>query len=120
MTSTDTPTPTTHRDKLRAAFKELRRIGYLARMNFTCCGSCGGYELAEVLKQKPAKNGYVFWHRQADDAFGPDDDLDRTLYLAWGTCDNRAFEIVGVLVKHGLKASWNGEPFRCVEVEADA
>jgi hypothetical protein len=68
------------RQRLQAAFRRLRREGYAARMNFSCCGTCGSYELSqEVTKRRLA--GYVFWHRQANDAFSLSGDLETSLWL---------------------------------------
>ena len=30
-----------NKENLKKAFRELRKIGYFAKMNFACCQSCG-------------------------------------------------------------------------------
>lgn len=68
----------TDRQMVREAFAELRRQGYTAKMNFSCCSSCAWYELSEAGKADKA----VFFNRQSNDAFdGPT--LVRDLYLQW-------------------------------------
>lgn len=52
-------------DILKPAFRELRKKGYIARMNFACCGSCAGYELNEDAKKR-GKDGVINWNRQED------------------------------------------------------
>jgi hypothetical protein len=127
MTMTQTTTTTTDnrtdRDRLADAFKALRRQGYLARANFSCCGSCGSYELGERLAARPALNGYVFWNRQSNDAFkqrgrrGLDENLHSTLYLAWS---GDAAVLVAALRAEGLTVEHDGTEARCIEVKAQA
>lgn len=55
-------------DKINAAFKNLRKTGYVARQSFSCCCGCAGYEIATYLKEHPKKadkfRGSVFYTRQ--------------------------------------------------------
>lgn len=61
------------RDVLGIVFGQLRKLGYLARMNFLCCAGCASYDLATraaALKDKgKTVNGVVFWHRQDEDRY---------------------------------------------------
>lgn len=102
----------TVKSMVRAAFKQLRREGYAARMNFSCCGSCGSYELSEVVKER-GLNGYVFWNRQTNDAFDGEE-LKSSLWLAW---DGDATVIVKALRDAGLNVEHDGEASRCIEVK---
>lgn len=66
MTAT---TDLTDRDRLSAAFDELRQRGYLAPIEFAwteCCRSCAMAHL-ERLDPEHTVRGHVFWHVQADD-----------------------------------------------------
>ena len=45
--------------RLREAFKDLRKAGYFARQNFTCCQSCAWAEIPEEKSDK-----VVFYHAQ--------------------------------------------------------
>jgi hypothetical protein len=67
------------RDVLREAFKELRKHGYTARMNFSCCQSCAWYELSKAGKDEKV----VFWHNQDNQSFDRWGNLRCGLYLAW-------------------------------------
>lgn len=60
----------TDRDRLAAAFDDLRRRGYLAPVEFAwteCCRSCAMAHL-ERLDPEGMARGHVFWHVQSDDA----------------------------------------------------
>ena len=48
-------------NQITAAFKALRKHGYTARQNFSCCSSCAWYELGEQGKSEKV----VFYNRQA-------------------------------------------------------
>ena len=71
-------------NQITAAFKALRKHGYTARQNFSCCSSCAWYELGEQGKDEKV----VFYNRQAGEVLraagnyrykrGP-----QTLYLNW-------------------------------------
>lgn len=118
------------RAALRAAFAELRKMGWFARMNYWCCSTCANYDAATKLKEKGIDEEdmkIVFWHNQDDDAFRvggrswhnntpKTDDLGSTLHLKFTAGRGTAFEVVGVLVKHGLNAYWSGDTAECIEV----
>ena len=56
--------------RLNDAFKTLRvKDKLIAKQNFSCCASCGGYEIDEQAKKRAKRvgkypTGYVFYHRQ--------------------------------------------------------
>lgn len=105
MTST---TMGTDRERIAEAFKELRGRGYFARAGWNvCCSTCAA---AEVPRDKTERA--VFYLRRDADAFDCGR-LRKTLWLKWGGDAN---EIVGVLRAQGLKASWNGDRYTCIEV----
>lgn len=110
--------PETDRGRLKAAFADLRKRGYAARMNFMCCGSCASYALNEKHPDKP----HVYWHRQGDAAFTVrqrfgrierSDDLVDTLYIHWS---GDGEEIAAVLRDWGLRVKWEGSDAYCIEV----
>jgi hypothetical protein len=100
-----------------AAFKELRKRGYVCRQSFTCCGSCGSYELAKMVTARggdPDTAKVVWYHRQdaeAFDRFGGK--LTRNLMLRW---NGDAAEIKQVLEAQGLQVIHDGDDNRCIEV----
>jgi len=83
------------RDILGAVFEAMRKRGYLARMNFSCCSGCAGYELAEkasalALKGKPPA-GCMFWHRQDEESY----QRSGTLAVRYGQLSTEAAGKVG-------------------------
>ena len=114
-------------DKLTQAFKALRSEGYIARQNFTCCGSCAGAQLSDDFdKMPPAKQarvkGAVFFHRQDGEALRQGGDM----CIRFGTVkpgDHRdedtaiGHAAVAVLAAAGLTVEWNGDAARCIIVK---
>lgn len=106
-----TSATTTVRHQLGVAFRALRAQGYAARMNFSCCGSCGHYELAEQARNRKLK-GYVFWHSQSNDAF-KGEDLRHALWLGWS---GSAAVIVEAMRAAGLHVEHDGTEAQCIQV----
>ena len=119
-------------ERLKKAFKDLRKEDkLLARMNFLCCSTCAGYELATIatnLYEKGKKvNGCVFWNRQSHRTF-----LEKgKLSLQYGPLHTEKFGVIGLdtkevgkivckkLEKYGIKYEWNGDPDRTILVRAN-
>lgn len=104
--------------KLTKAFKNMRKHGLIARMNFSCCQSCGGYDLATRLDESKnaEKLGYAFYHHQDNASICENGDL----YIAYSAKDiknknaqEEANLKVALIVKtsleeEGLDVEWNG------------
>lgn len=120
----------TSKNKLNAAFRSLRKEGFIARQSFSCCGSCAGYELATAVSEMPeAKRarvkGVVFYTKQdaANLRWKP-----TSLFLAYGPLDTQAHgeiglptETVGAAVVQALNAAglatrWDGTASAKIEV----
>jgi hypothetical protein len=110
-------------DRLDSAFAELEASGIVARMNFTCCGTCGHAEIGGEVADGLSPRGYVFFHMQ--DADGLVEDEAPQLYFDYGawTPDGTAFadeeayraaatsigqEVARTLEAAGLRVSWDG------------
>jgi hypothetical protein len=121
----------TTRDDIAELFDSLRKCELFgkkltARMNFSCCSSCGGYELASEL---PPKSPVVFYHHQDDESF-EDGVLTRPLMLRFGATHKNGSDVVvtpnedaavghlvaAVAMAQGLSVSWGGNPHKCVEI----
>lgn len=89
---------------LTIAFKDLRKKGYFARMNFLCCQSCAW----KAVPQDAEK--VVFYHDQ--DADNLKEGMD--LYLAWSGDAN---EIINILSRRGLICEWNGDAGKRIMVK---
>jgi hypothetical protein len=109
-------------DRLDAAFHELESRGVVARQDFSCCGTCGAAEIADEMETLPSARGYAFFHMQdTEGAVG-----GTGLYLSYGSIDEEekpaldiAHEIVAMLRKHGLNASWDGSWSKRIFVPLD-
>ena len=107
---------TTDCDRLDAAFAELADLGIVARQNFSCCGTCGAHEIHGEIdltaQSGRAARGFTFFHVQdTEHAVGGE-----SLYLSYGAADSDkvaavaiGHEVVAVLGRHGLTATWNGK-----------
>lgn len=111
----------TDKKKLAIAFQALRRTGIAARMNFSCCGSCGSYELANRFTNDDAR-GYIFYHKQEGARVRGERLPDGGLYLHWAarTTDtemNIASDIVMALNTAGLHAEMPKDISACIHVK---
>lgn len=97
------------RDRLRGAFRDLRQQGFAARMNFSCCGSCGHYAMTQAGHKR-----YVFYHNQEhENVFGFD---GKKLHLQWEGSLTDARRMIDVFNRRGLTVDWNGSHNQCLIV----
>ncbi len=112
-------------DRLDRAFAALAERGILARMNFTCCGTCGAAEIGAERDDTRVWRGYTFFHQQDAErlpeggplflSYGVFRPADLPAGLPESELEERwrvgitalANEIVAVLREHDLDASWN-------------
>lgn len=103
-------------ERIKEAFKELRRRDYLARAGVSgCCGSCIAAELhnkyadkvesGEMKGEDGAPLGVWFESRYRDEP-GP-------IFI---NHDGPTDEFVEVLEDHGLNVHWDGSPHMCIIV----
>jgi hypothetical protein len=95
------------RQQLAAAFRELRKNGWWARMNYMCCQSCA---TAMTDDDKP----YIGFHNQDNDGI----EWYGYTYLFHGPPEGTGMreeaqalsnEAVTVLKSHGLSVEWDGD-----------
>jgi hypothetical protein len=113
---------TEQRDKVLAAFKDLRQQGFLARANFSCCSGCAGYAMGDrvtnMTQEQVAKvKGCAFWTRQDEENLKEDGQF----YVAYGCVGSTKYGDVGLptaevgravveaLWKQGVKVTWDGD-----------
>lgn len=105
-------------DRLALAFDALEARGVTARMNFTCCRTCGEAEIG--AEAADGAHGYVYFHSQDTDRVadgGP-------LWLAYGhfagagaaTTAGVGAEVVAALGAAGLSTEWDGSPESALKV----
>jgi len=99
-------------------FKNLRKKGILARQNFSCCGSCGSYELFNYIKDTD-KIGYVFWHHQENKSFKKHGEV----FLHFSSKSDDDAEtikigktIVEEIIKLNLPYEWNESASECIHI----
>lgn len=107
-------------DRLDQAFAELERQGVVARQNFTCCSTCGHYEIGDEIatfrkkKKKSAPvSGYAFYHMQDTESAVEGGGI----YIKYDTLSNDEAQkvavgeaIVAALTAAGLRPEWDGDP----------
>lgn len=106
----------TNRDKLTAAFRHMRKAGYVARQNFSCCGGCASSELGDVLDTKPEKLGAAYYHRQDGERINRDRNPAEEVWLGFGASphathvddEEAGWAVCRALAKAGLSFEWNG------------
>lgn len=128
------------KQRLNKAFRELRKVGFIARQNFQCCNSCAGSCLTNDVtekfddgKLKPTFKGVVYTTRQ-DQMFEKENGWSRRLkirrvFLKYGPVDlgkrgeqgaatkECAKLVVAALTAAGVPFSWNGKAANCIVVE---
>ena len=116
------PAYTKARDLIKnKLFPRLRKRGFIARMNFSCCASCGSYELTQEAKKRQISK-VVFYHRQAEDHFKRDGKV-YLMYFSMLDDDSETTTVGGIVTEIakecGLKVEWDGSPSKalCVTYE---
>ena len=119
----DFPDSASVKKMISAAFRDLRRQGFRARSNFSCCSGCG---CDELFGMTDVGQPWVFYHRQDNAALTERPSRGGRLgcYLTWGVkgCDiergglecpaplrEAAEAIVAAMRAAGLVAEWNGD-----------
>lgn len=92
------------RHNLTKGFRELRKHGYFAKQNFSCCQTCGWCDVPEEKKDK-----VVFYHKQDNE----DKEEGNPFYLCW---NGDGKEIQGILQKCGVETEWNGDETKRIRV----
>ncbi|MCA1800129.1 MAG: hypothetical protein LC650_02400, partial [Actinobacteria bacterium] len=105
LTKELTPVPRTAKERVSTSFKNLRKAGAVARMNYQCCSSCGWAALEiDYPNFNDDTDTAVFYHRQDADSFNKRGHLETYLYLAF---HGEGEMIVQALGNEGLTTEWN-------------
>lgn len=102
-------------ERLDEAFEQLKASGILAQHHYTCCGTCGNFEIGVHLDFESSQGrvwrGYAFYHVQ---------DTESAIHgygqcLSYGSANQEdaasvsiGREIVQVLESHGFATRWDG------------
>jgi len=122
------------RERLKDVFRDLRKDGFIARINYMCCNTCAQYSLFSKIEKKwketgKIPKGVIYWHQQEDKAFKEE---NGGVYISYIPSDTYEMEQQGVkpplttkevgkelckvLKRHGLHYLWNGDPSIKIEV----
>lgn len=126
MTTTDNRSD---HERVSAAFKAIRKLDVIARMHFSCCGSCAGYELGEKYPGK----GLVYYSRQGEDSFKApaygswrrrkpvaDGTLHHSLWLSWSLTPEQLTAVCLCFEAEGLPVVKPKDEATCIEVSSAA
>jgi hypothetical protein len=91
-------------NNLTKGFKELRKNGYFARQNHTCCQFCGWSEVPNNCRDK-----VVFYHNQEKRR----KDNGESFNLNWS---GDGYEIQRILKECGVETKWDGSEYKTIEV----
>jgi hypothetical protein len=110
------------RSKVIDTFKDLRKMGFIARANFEFCQGDAGYLLTEMAEERVKKGkeikGCVYWHHQDEESYKK----YGTLYLGFGNMESSKLGTIGIptkkvgeiivneLRKRDLSVKWDGNP----------
>ena len=114
------PTQDERKPALSRAFSKLRRDGFIALQNFSCCRSCAGAEIVARVQKLPARKkdalqGCILYTRQdADDL-----KLGGDLWIGFGPVEVDGVEYGRTIVQvgqaltealrlEGLEVEWDG------------
>jgi hypothetical protein len=92
--------------KIAVAFRTLRERGYITKMDWQCCMSCG---FAAIEEYHGPVSKLVFYHGQAAANLLE----DGSCYLNWS---GNGREIVDTLKRHGLKVKWSGGAYEGIKI----
>jgi hypothetical protein len=106
-------------DKIAKAFSSLERNhGVLARMNFTCCATCGIEEISEDRDEDT--RGYVFFHEQDMEAVAMDGGELSLVFGSFSKSDKKNCAVGEVIARSlrraGLKVEWEREAGKRIRV----
>jgi len=110
------------RKKVLEVFREMRKLGFIAKANFKDCNTCAGFDIAcqaeKMVGAGRKVTGGMFWHHQAEASFW----VRGELYISYGILDTVKFGEVGLptieigkllseaLRKKGLIVEWDDNP----------
>ena len=95
--------PKSDKERLNAAFKQLRAHKFVAKQNFLCCQTCGWAEIGAEPKDA------LFYHRQDTEHALKDGKLVSKLYIAHRiSSEGRGLLVRAIFADNGFYAIWDG------------
>ena len=105
--------------RLEHAFIELvTEHNIKAEQDFTCCGSCGHYEMKQCPEDCKCWKGYCFYHMQSSEGLLETGEV----YLQHNAMkeedsDMVARTICDVLEEYGFEVEWEGDTSKAIRVQ---
>lgn len=108
--------------KIAMVFHKLTQEGYIAKMNYACCTTCGFAELTDIaadLEKNGEKiKGIIFYHGQGEDYLWE----DGSVYLKYKAYNNDSHAatikvgecIVNKFREVGVNVEWDGNPNKAI------
>ncbi len=99
--------------EINNAFKQLRKLGFVARQNFWCCQTCATSALTQAPYNLKDGDKFVFYHNQ--------DAQNLKFYgrchLAFGATVEDGKVIARIFQEQGLKVTWDETMDHRIEIE---
>ena len=123
-------------NRVKQAFKKLRKHGLICRMNYLCCMTCASSDLGTKCDERE-KDGAVYFHKQDYENFwsdysylekrnlqDEDTPIHRNLHIRYfHKEDGRTVEVgrlvQEVLMTEGLHIEWNGDADQTITVVSE-
>lgn len=119
-------------NKITTLFKKLRKQGFVAKQNFSCCGNCAGYAIATQVSAaidagKKTPLGVITYHKQATESWKRTGEL----YLSYGVIGTEKHGDIGLPTERvgkricaelqalGIPYEWNGDPMEKIVIRMD-
>lgn len=85
------------KENINKAFRALRKVGYFAKQDHTCCQTCGWVEVPDEFAEKA-----VFYHHQDTENLHDHGNC----FVAWS---GDGEEIRRILNENKVRTDWNGK-----------
>ncbi len=101
-------------EALNNAFKEFRKMGFIARQNYLCCQTCGFAGANTLVEEAQAKGknviGIVFYHAQDNERKRDGGDFHMSYDGVGDTDQETAGKLIcKVLKRNDVVYDWNGD-----------
>lgn len=111
------------KENLKSVFSNLRKNGFISRMNFSCCSSCAAYELShsDQCTIKGLKK-ILFYSRQEEEMFKMRGNVHLNYFSATNDDDNITkqigLEIIETIKKYPeISFIWDQDPSKTIIVK---
>lgn len=97
------------REQLNLAFSQLRKQGYFAKKNYTCCHSCAWSLVRKGISEGNIKDKIAFYTNEDLQDF----EEGETLKLNWV---GAPYDIMLAFSRFGITTSWDGNRYSRIQI----